>query len=99
MELLEELPEPTSFSHIIDHGAILSLGARSRDDVLSLGGLGDEIVAKEHSVAQSGPACIRATHLVRIHVDHQRRRRQSVAGGGRSPGSLANSATRFIAVR
>jgi hypothetical protein len=38
MELLEELVEPTSFSHAIGHDAILSLGARSRDDVLMLGG-------------------------------------------------------------
>jgi hypothetical protein len=28
MELLEELPEPTSFSHAVGHGMILSLGAR-----------------------------------------------------------------------
>jgi hypothetical protein len=51
MELLEVLPEPTSFSHVIAHGAILSLGARSGDSVLALGGPGDEVVAKEHSVA------------------------------------------------
>jgi hypothetical protein len=38
MKLLEELPEPTSFSYAIDHGAVLSLGARARDDVLTLGG-------------------------------------------------------------
>jgi hypothetical protein len=27
MELLEELPEPTSFSHDVGHGVILNLGA------------------------------------------------------------------------
>jgi hypothetical protein len=36
MELQEELPEPTSFSHTIGHGVILSLGARLEDDVLML---------------------------------------------------------------
>jgi hypothetical protein len=29
MELLEELPKPTSFSHAVGHDAILSLEARS----------------------------------------------------------------------
>jgi hypothetical protein len=33
MELLEELPEPTTFSHAIGHEAILNLGARMGDDV------------------------------------------------------------------
>jgi hypothetical protein len=41
MELLEELPEPTSFGHAVGHGAVLSLGARLGDDVLPLGGTGD----------------------------------------------------------
>jgi hypothetical protein len=41
MELLEELPEPTSFGHAVGHGAVLSLGARPGDDVLPLGGTGD----------------------------------------------------------
>jgi hypothetical protein len=70
MELLKELPEPTSFSYAIGHGVILSLGARVGDDVLVLGGLGDEIVAKKHSVARGGPTCIRATRPVHIRVDH-----------------------------
>jgi hypothetical protein len=71
MELLEELPEPTSFSHAVGHGVILSLGARSGDDVLALGGSGDELVTEEHSVARGGPACIRATHPIHIRVDYQ----------------------------
>jgi hypothetical protein len=78
MELLEELLELTSFSHAIGRGAILSLGARSRDDVLALRGPGDEVVAKEHNVARGGPVCIRATCPVRIHVDHQ------LKGGGKA---------------
>jgi hypothetical protein len=51
MELLEEMPEPASLSHAIGHGTILSLDARSRDDVLAFEGLGDEVGAKEHNVA------------------------------------------------
>jgi hypothetical protein len=71
IELLEELSEPTSFSHAVGHGVILSLGVGSRDDVLMLGGPGDEVVAKEHNVAWGGPVCIRVVCLVHIHVDHQ----------------------------
>jgi hypothetical protein len=70
MELLEELSEPTSFSYAVGHGAILSLDARAGDDVLALGGPGDEIVTEKHSVARGGPTCIRATCPVRIRVDH-----------------------------
>jgi hypothetical protein len=51
MELLEDLPKPTSFSHAVGHGVIFSLGTRSRDDVLALGGPGDEVVTEEHNVA------------------------------------------------
>jgi hypothetical protein len=54
MELLEELQEPTSFSQ----GTILSLGTQLGDDVLALGGPGDEVVVEEHSVTQGRPACI-----------------------------------------
>jgi hypothetical protein len=50
MELLEELSEPTSFSHAVGHGVIHSLSARSGDDVLALGGPGVEVVTKEHNV-------------------------------------------------
>jgi hypothetical protein len=78
MELQEELPEPTSFSHAIGHGVILSLGARLEDDALVLGERGDEVVTEEHCVARGGPACIRATHPVRIRVDCQ------LGGGGRA---------------
>jgi hypothetical protein len=78
MELLEELPEPTSFSHAVGHGVILSLGARSGDDVLAFGGPEDEVVIEEHNVARGGPTCIWATYPVRIRVDRQ------LKGGGRA---------------
>jgi hypothetical protein len=78
MELQEELLEPTGFSHAIGHGVILSLGTRAGDNVLTLGGPGDEVVTEEHNIARGGSMCIRATRLVRIRVDHQLR------GGGRA---------------
>jgi hypothetical protein len=76
MELLEELLEPTSSSHVVGHDAIFSLGARSGDKVLALRGLEDEVITEEHSVARCRPTCIRATHPVCICVDHQ------LGGGG-----------------
>jgi hypothetical protein len=64
-----ELPERTSFSHTIVHDAILSLNARSRDDVLVIGGPGDDVVTEEHDVAWGGSACIRSSRPVHIRVD------------------------------
>jgi hypothetical protein len=58
MELLEELSETTSFSHAVGHNVILSLSAQSGDDVLALGGPGDEVVTEEHSIARGGLVCI-----------------------------------------
>jgi hypothetical protein len=74
MELLEELSEPTSFSHTVGHDTILSIDARMGDDVLGLEGPGDEIVTKEHNIAQGRSVCIRATRPVRIRIDRQLRR-------------------------
>jgi hypothetical protein len=70
MELMEEEPEPTSFSHAVGHGAILSLGAREGDDILVLRGPGDEVVTEEHNIVLGGSMCIWAICPVLIHVDH-----------------------------
>jgi hypothetical protein len=78
MELMDEQPKPTSFSHTVGHDAILSIGARSGDDVLMFGGPKDEVIAEKHNVARDGPSCIRATRPVHIRVDRQLR------GGGRA---------------
>jgi hypothetical protein len=79
MELLKELSEPTCFSHAIGHGTILSLGAGAGDDVLALGGPGDEVIVEEHSIARGGSTCNRAARPVCIRVD-----RQLGKGGGAS---------------
>jgi hypothetical protein len=73
MELLEELPEPTGFSHAIGNNVILNLRPRAGHDVLALGGTWDEVVAEEHNITWGGPACIRTTHPICICVDHQLR--------------------------
>jgi hypothetical protein len=79
LELLKELPEPTSFSNTVSHVTILSLGARSGDDNLALGGPRDEVIVEEHNIARGGLVCTRATRPVRIRVDCQ-----LVGGGGAS---------------
>jgi hypothetical protein len=58
------------------------------DNVLTLQRPGDEVGAEEHSVAQGGPACIRATHPIYISVDRQLRgsrasQEKSIIQGGR----------------
>jgi hypothetical protein len=73
------LSKATCFSHVVGHGVILSLGVGEGDDVLALGGPGDEVVAEEHSIARDGPTCIWAACPVCIRVDHQLR-----GGGGAS---------------
>jgi hypothetical protein len=78
MELLEVLPEPTRFGHVVGHDTILSLSVRPRDDVLPVGGPGDKVITEEHSVARGGPSCIRATHPIHIRVNRLR------GGGGAS---------------
>jgi hypothetical protein len=78
MKLLEELTEPTSFSHAVGHGVILTLSARSGGDVPTLGGPEDVVVTEEHNITQGGPTCIWATRLVRIRGDRQLR------GGGKA---------------
>jgi hypothetical protein len=57
MELLEELSEPTSFSHVVGHGMILSLSARAGDDVLALGGPGVGSATRGPEVAET-LACV-----------------------------------------
>jgi hypothetical protein len=79
IELLQELSEPTCFNHAIDNDAILNLGARAGDNVLTIGGPWDEVVVEEHSIARGGPACIRPTRPIHICVDCQLR-----GGGGAS---------------
>jgi hypothetical protein len=88
MELLEKLPEPTSFSHIVGHGAILSLNARSEDNVLALGGPGDELVrGTQHSLRWTD---VYPVNLLSLYPSRPsaRRRRRSIVGGGRSLRSL-----------
>jgi hypothetical protein len=55
VELLKELLEPAHLRHAIGYNAILILSIGSGDHGLTLGGLGDEVVSKEHNVVEGGP--------------------------------------------
>jgi len=71
VELMQQLVQPCGLSDTISHGAILSLGAGSRDSVLTLGGPGDEVVTEKHSIARGGLARIRTTGPININVHHK----------------------------
>jgi hypothetical protein len=74
MQLHKQLMKPTRLSHAVGHGAVLRLSTRTRDDVLTLRGSGDEVVTQEHRVARSGLASVGTTSPVSISVDEVQRR-------------------------
>jgi hypothetical protein len=51
VQLHKQLTKSTRLCHVVGHDAVLRLSARTRDDVLTLRGLGDEVVTQEHHVA------------------------------------------------
>jgi hypothetical protein len=53
------------------HDAVLWLSTQTGDDIMSLQGSGDEIVAQEHHVARSGPASVGTTDPISISVDDE----------------------------
>jgi hypothetical protein len=69
VQLHKQLTKPTRLRYAVGHGVVLCLSARTRDDVLTLRGLGDEAVTQEHCIARSGPASVRTTGPVNISVD------------------------------
>jgi hypothetical protein len=69
VQLHKQLTKLKRLCHIVSHSAVLRLNARTRDDVLTLGGPGDDVVAQEHHVARSGPMSVRTTGSVNISVD------------------------------
>jgi hypothetical protein len=71
VQLHKQLSKPTRLCHTVGHGAVLRLSARMGDDVLTLRGPGDEVVAQEHRVARSGPVSVGTTGLVSISVDDE----------------------------
>jgi hypothetical protein len=52
MELVEEQAHAGGLSHSVSHSAVLGLCVGVGHNVLSLGGLGDEVGAQEHGIAE-----------------------------------------------
>jgi hypothetical protein len=57
---------------------VVRFNARTGDDVLTLRGPRDEVVAQEHRIARSRLASVGTTGLVNISVDDEVRRRGAV---------------------
>jgi hypothetical protein len=51
LELVEQLTQLGGLSHAIGNGTILDLSAKARDDGLSLGRPGNQVVPQEHRIA------------------------------------------------
>ena len=71
VQLNQKLAQPRNFYNSIGDSSVLGLSTRTRNCSLALGGLGDEIVPEEHSVARGGLARIRTTSPISISVDHK----------------------------
>jgi hypothetical protein len=69
VQLHKQLTKPTRLCHAVGHGTVLRLSARTRDDVLTLRGPGDEVVTQEHRVVRSGPASVGTTGPISVSVD------------------------------
>jgi len=64
--LKKKLVQPSRLSDCISNDAILSFGTGSGYSTLTLGGLGDEVIAEEHCIARCGFASVRTTSPVSI---------------------------------
>jgi hypothetical protein len=71
VQLHEQLMKQECLRHAVSHDAVLCLIARMGDDVLALGGLGDEDAAQEHRVARSGPMSVETADPVSVSVDDE----------------------------
>jgi hypothetical protein len=82
------MSKPTRLCHVVGHGAVLHLSARTGDNILMLQGPGDELVAQEHRVAWSGPTSVGTTDPVSISVDDEVRRRGTAKKQAEVEGAL-----------
>lgn len=55
VKILKEMAKPARLRHTVGDGALLSLGVRAGNYGLTLGGQGEKVVPKKHSVAGGGP--------------------------------------------
>jgi hypothetical protein len=67
------LLQPGCFGNAVGNSPILSLGARSRDSGLPLGGPRDETAPEEDSIARGGASGVRAADPIRISIHNKLR--------------------------
>jgi hypothetical protein len=77
LELIEQLAQQGGLSDIVGDGAVLSLRATPRDDHLSFGRPGHQVVPQKHRAAGCRAACVRTASPVNVGVDDE-------AGAGRA---------------
>jgi hypothetical protein len=64
----KKLTQPSSFSNTIRYSTIFGLGAGAGDRMLTLGGLGHQIIPEEHCVARGRPASVWTPSPVSVRV-------------------------------
>jgi hypothetical protein len=65
---MEQLTKPSDLSHAVGNDTILSLCTGTRDDGLSLGRPGDQVVPQKYHIAGRRAASIWTTGPVSVHV-------------------------------
>jgi hypothetical protein len=71
LELMEQLAQPAGLSHAVGDDAVLSFRAGPRDDRLSLGRLGHQVVPEEHRVAGHRAMSVQTSRPVSVGVDDE----------------------------
>ena len=66
VQLNQKLAQPRNFYNSIGDSSVLGLSTRTRNCSLALGGLGDEIVTKEDSIARTRLASLRAANPISV---------------------------------
>jgi hypothetical protein len=68
---MEQLMQPSGLSHTVGNGAILGLCAGARDDGLSLGRSGHQVVPQEHRIAECRATSVWTTGPISVCVDDE----------------------------
>jgi hypothetical protein len=71
LELIEQLAQPGDLSHAVGDGAVLGFRVGPRDDRLSLGRPGHQVVPEEHCVAGRRAMSVWTSSLVSVGVDDE----------------------------
>ena len=66
MQLNQKLVQPRNFCNSIGDSSVFGLSTGTRNCSLALGGLGDEIISKDDSIAESRLASVRTTSPIGI---------------------------------